>query len=109
MLRVRVEQVKVFEQAALQAFEDEMVLYLGDFTPKLAKIAGEEGLRQTARSGIERARGFGLTKRGAVRSFLEMKVWFGCDFDTDPLLPWAREVLTDEEIDDQVVRAMRLH
>jgi hypothetical protein len=66
-------------------------------------------LRQTVRSGIERARGYGLTKRGAVRLFIELNVWFGSAFDTDPLHPWARAILTDPEITDQVVRAQRLH
>jgi hypothetical protein len=109
MLVIRKEQMEVFEQAALRTFEDQMVEHLKEFAPKHCEVLGESGVRQVVRLGMERARRYGFTNRGPVRFYLESMFLFGSDFDTDPQLPWAGEILKDPTIWDQTVRADRLY
>jgi hypothetical protein len=108
MLKIRDEQVKSFEKAALRAFEDEMVRHFRDFASKRSEVVGEAGMRRGIQLGIEQARGYGLTNRGPVRFYLECLLMFGAAFDIDPLLPWAHAILTDSAMPDQMERADRL-
>lgn len=106
MLQMRPAQMKVFEEAALQRFEDEMVVHSKDFSPRLCEVIGEEQLRVAIRQAMDRAGGYGFTNRGPLRLFIEMMFLFGSAFDTDPQYPWAAKIL--HASDDQMERAERL-
>jgi hypothetical protein len=105
---IRREQMKIFEEAALQAFEDEMTWHLYEFSPRHAAVIGEENVRLTIRRGVARAGRYGLTHRGPVRLYLDLTFMFGSDFDTDPQLPWAAAILGSGAV-DQMERAEQLH
>jgi hypothetical protein len=107
MLTIRDAQMKVFEQAALQRFESEMLRHAQAFSPKLSGVLGDERLRDAVRRAIDRARGYGLTNRGPIRLFIELSFLFGSAFDTDPQYPWAHESLARP--DPQMDRADVLH
>src|SRR6266540_2596886 len=109
MLIIRPTQLNSFEEAALRHFEDEMVPHLAKFAPKHCQVIGEQAVRQAIRLGIGRARKFGLTNRGPVRFYIELMFMFGCDFDNDPQLDWANEVLNDTTLLDQMAKAERLY
>lgn len=109
MLIIRKEQFDVFRQLALHNFEDEMFLHLKQFNPKHTEIVSEPNVRQVIRKGMERAKKYGLTKRGPVRFYIELMYMLGSDFDTDPQYPWAEEILNDPGIKDQKVRADLLY
>jgi hypothetical protein len=108
-MKIRNEQLRAFEEATLRAFEDEMVEHLRQFASRLSRVVGEAALRQAVRLGIERAGLYGWTNRGPVRFYIELMTLLGCDLDTDPLVPWAREGLEDRSVPDQMARADRLH
>ncbi len=109
MLKIRDEQVKAFEGAAVRNFEDQMVEHLKEFTPKHCEILGERCVRQVIQLGMERAKKYGFRNRGPVRFYIELIFMLGSDFDTDPQLPWAAEVLSDTTISDQTIKADRLY
>lgn len=109
MLRISDQQLELFEQAAARNFEDQMVEHLREFTPKHSEILGEDGVRRIIRLGQERAKNYGFVNRGPVRFYIELIFMLGSDFDTDPQLPWAAEVLNDSMIPNQTVRADQLH
>ena len=109
MLQIRSDQMKVFKDAALRRFEEEMVVHLGEFSPPLFKAIGEEQLRKAIRFGIERADSHGFTFRGPVRLYLELMLLFGSHFDTDPQYPWATEILQNRDGNSQMQRANRLY
>ena len=106
---IRREQVETFEKAAWISFENEMVQYMLEFAPRLAAVAGEGNVRRLVRIGLERAKGYMLSLRGPMRFYLELMASSGSDFDSDPVLPWARAGLTDETIPDELERADRLY
>jgi hypothetical protein len=101
--------MEAFRSAALRAFEDEMVVHLGEFSPPLFKAVGEEQMRKAIRFGIGRAGSYGFTFRGPIRLYLELMLLFGSDFDTDPQYPWATEILTSQDSGPQMERALVLH
>lgn len=108
MWTIRATQVDALGVAVRRAFEEDMRRHLEQFSPRLARTAGRDGLTRMIREGITRARAHGLTKRGPVRSFLELRIWLGAEFDADPLLPWSGSILRDVDVPDQIDRSTRL-
>ena len=109
MLVIRKSQIDSLTHASLQQFEDEMVGYLKEFAPRLSEVLNERGVRRVILLGVERAEGYGFTNRGPCRFYLELMFTLGSQFDTDPQLPWAQDVLTDKKITDQMLRADALY
>ena len=106
MLRIREQQMKVFEAAALRNFEDEMVEHSKEFTPRLCEVLGEEQLRVALRQAMQRADAYGFTNRGPIRLYIELTFLCGSEFDTDPQYPALGEILNSG--DDQMQRAEKL-
>lgn len=109
MIIIRKKQMGVFEEFALTGFEQELVEHLKLFEPELCKAAGDEGVRKTVQLCIERAKGYGFTKRGSICFYLELMSVLGIDFDTDPQLYWAYETLGDESLGDENSRTNLLY
>lgn len=109
MLTIREAQNQVFAERARQAFEQEMVAHLAEFSPPLFKTLGEKPMLDIVRFGMARAeQQHGFDLRGPVRLYLEMMLLFGSYFDTDPQYPWATEILTDRDT-YQMQRADQLY
>lgn len=109
MLTIRPQQEQAFRKASLRRFEDEMVEHLNAFAPKHCEVIGEPAVRNVIQLGMDRAKRYGFTHRGPVRSYLELMVMFGSYFDSDPQLPWVGEILNDRSQPDQMARADRLY
>lgn len=106
-MQIRGEQMKVFEQAALRSFEDEMVAHSKNFSPRLCEVIGDEQLRVALRSAMDRAGSYGFTNRGPIRLFIELMFLYGSAFDTDPQYPEMGEMLRASG--DQMQRAEQMH
>jgi hypothetical protein len=109
MLTIRRQQQQAFQRAALRRFEDEMVEHIKKFAQKHCEVIGEPAVRSVIRLGMARAKQYGFTNRGPVRFYLELMFMFGSFFDGDPQLPWVMQILNDRAMQDQMVRAERLH
>lgn len=105
VLKFTSPQMDAFKKAALQRFEDGMMHHLRQFAARYAEAMGPVKLRQFIRDGLQRTTAYGIKERGAVRLYLELMMMFGHDFDTDPLLPWGHEVLTNPQFSDEQVKA----
>jgi hypothetical protein len=108
VLKIRWEQMEVFDRAVLKDFEDQTLEHLKKGFPKHCRLLGEENLRKKVRQGFERARSYGLSSQNGLRLFVELTFLLGSGFDTDPQLPWAAEILKDTA-SDQAARVERLH
>ncbi len=97
MLNINTEQMKVFEEASIRSFEDEMVLHSQEFSAKLCEVIGEDQLRIALRQAIKRADSYRFTLKGPIRLYIELMFIFGSDFDTDPQFPAIAEVLQSDE------------
>ncbi len=108
-LKIRSEQVQVFEQAAVRNFEDRMIEHLKEFVPKHFKMLEEADFREIIQYGWERAKSYRLTSERSVRIYIQLVLMLGSGFDADPQIPWAAEILNDESGPDETERIDRLH
>lgn len=107
MLTMRSAQMTVFSQAALKSFEDRMLDHVKEFFPEKCEKLGEK-TRETIRHGMVKARKYAISSEYDVCIFVDVMFEFGDDFDVDPNLPWASEVLNDPAIWSPTYRINRL-
>ena len=109
MLVIRKRQLDSLEDAAIRAFEDRTYAHLMNYFPGHCEIVGEEQMRRIIQHGWMKAKSYELTAECCVRSYIEFMCLLGSGFDTDPLLPWAAEILNEKIAADQVERGDRLY
>jgi hypothetical protein len=101
--------MRVFSRAALKSFEDRMMAHVKEFFPEKCKKLGEEQTHETIRKGMLKARQYGILSEYDVCIFIDVMFEHGVDFDVDPELPWASQVLNDPSIWDPTYRINRLY
>lgn len=82
------------EQNARDQFVQELALEISEINMANSGI-DESNLQEIVYLGISRAAYFGLTQKSAVRTYVHIMLWLGSFFDTDPIVPWAREILSN--------------
>jgi hypothetical protein len=65
------------------------------------EVLGELPAAELAELSLQRAAQHGFTRLGACWQYLSLMLVLGSGFDEDPLLPWARQVLTREGADPE--------
>jgi hypothetical protein len=108
-MQIRPEQLAALKDASLANFEQQLAGHCRTFAPNMSERAGATKVREFVHTGVQRARGHGFTLRGPMRLYLELMLSCGCDFDTDPQLPWAREALAADPASDEMPRAKALY
>jgi len=104
MLRIRQVQMEVLAAHARRVFEDRLIRQLRRHYPQALNFPsfdtgpGDAPLRALVRSGIERARRYGVTSERDVARFVELLIRMGTDFDQRPSLRWARSMLEDSSL-----------
>jgi hypothetical protein len=98
MLRIRKEQIDELAKAALRRFEDDMVVHLRKFFAEECESLGEGGTRQVIRYAIEHAADYDIVSQRDVCIYTDVMFAFGRDFDYDPKLPWAAQILNDKSL-----------
>lgn len=93
MLKLREEQMLVLARASQQAFEDRALAHVHQYFTSRCEVLGTEGVREALQHGIERARSYGFTSERNLCKYLNLMFTFGLNFDLDPELPWAAELL----------------
>lgn len=104
LLRITAAQ---FEQLWFTQFTERIHEHLRLYFELPCRIAGDACVRETIRLGVTRARRWGLTREASAQSYIDHMVMLGSDFDSDPQLPWAREILEREQ--PELVRMDSLH
>jgi hypothetical protein len=102
MWTIRQEQMNAFKQAALQRFEERMVEHLKQFAPDHWRSRSEAAGRSAIRTGIELARGYGITTEQGVCFFIDLAFIFGDGFDRH--LQWVARILRDSRIQTESER-----
>jgi len=100
-MRIRKEQMEAFSQRQEEAFIDRMVKHLAEDFPeeRSARRIPESDLERLVRRGMEDAQRYGVVDEADVKLYLECMVILGPGFDEDPKIPWARDILKDENRD----------
>lgn len=93
MLRIRPEQMGVFEASLREVFATRVVRFLRDQLAAECAAIDEVALREKVHRGILAAGTHGITARWDVARFIACQLCLGEGFDTDPAHPWPRGVL----------------
>lgn len=90
---IRTNQIQPFEHAGERSFHDRMVVHLQTHFPVHSQALGEPGVREVVAYGIERSRQYQIATERDVCKYISLMFAFGRDFDRDPKLPWAADIL----------------
>ena len=101
MLVIRESQIDAFPIGLEAAFEKTAVDTVRDLFPEVASIPGvtDEHLLRMIRYGFSVAAEYGIDDEQNILLFVSFMFLFGFQFDTNPNLPWASEILHDPELD----------
>jgi hypothetical protein len=92
MLKFVQQQMTQLAEAGARDFQATMVRRLSEQLPSVAGMNAAE-LLDKVKAGIERAAAHHITSEKDVSRFLELAAALGEQFDVDPKLTWAAELL----------------
>lgn len=94
MIHIRSSQMETFDAYSLNKYKAELCRHLTRYDSLLCKAAGSQALKEAVTLGLQRAHECGFTLNGPIRTYLEIMLALGGDFDRDPqyfwLIPWLR-------------------
>jgi hypothetical protein len=93
MLRIREEQIRVFEAALRRDFESRLTNFLRKSLEDHGIVFTEAVLIEQLRLGLREAESFGLRTEQDTARFLEIACTVLCGFNSEPLSPEARRIL----------------
>lgn len=105
MVTIRNSQMDSFGD---DMFERALLEHVNQFFPDHCAAVGPEQLREVVLSGVQAAKNYGLTEAPDVCQYIDLMFIFGRDFDTNPDFPWAKQILTDESLQDASQKISRL-
>lgn len=94
MLRIRQEQIDVFERDARARFVARAARHLATVHPGVAADLDDAGRTGFAESALRKAEHHGMSSERDVIVVLDVMALLGRDFDTDPTLAHVHEPLT---------------
>ncbi|SPE42730.1 conserved hypothetical protein [Candidatus Sulfopaludibacter sp. SbA3] len=105
MLVIRQSQMQCFDVESRVRFEQKLVQHFLKTYPRECRQAGGAGqIGALVAAAIERATGLGFTDQAQVSLFVAMSFILGCDFDRDPQIPWAGQILRNPAIRNLALR-----
>ncbi|HEY0135256.1 MAG TPA: hypothetical protein VGB85_14325 [Nannocystis sp.] len=93
MFKIPRQQMAEIARTAARNYEDRMVRQLGKQFPGGCFGVSRDDLADMVQQGIERAAMRKITSEKHVAKFIALATALGQEFDMDPKLPWAGELL----------------
>lgn len=109
MIQINAEQMAAFQHNAEARYADDLCARLSALYPEETTALGDARLRRLVAEGIPKARTYDLAAERDVALFVDLMLFLGAGFDTDPNLPWAAAILNDDYITDPQLRIDTLH
>lgn len=102
-MEIRDAQLETLAANQMRRFVDGMVIHLRDDFRSERQRHGvsDTCLPDLVRSGIEDAARYGVTYEDDVQLYLECLAMLGPEFDRDPTIPWAGEILRADYLDGE--------
>ncbi|MDQ3684472.1 MAG: hypothetical protein M3430_02560 [Acidobacteriota bacterium] len=101
MLKIRPEQIEVFQPQAEVAFIERLMAHLRQEHASVVGRLPDDVLKDMVESGLTRARQYGLTWESNLTAFVALMFEVAPNFDEHPLI---QRILTDENVppDDRI-------
>lgn len=93
MLIVRRPQIRALSDPFRRAFEGQLVAFVVERFPKVVAALSPEKTVRAVQDAIERAEDLGLEADRHIQTYATILFSFGEDFNRNPGLPWAREIV----------------
>jgi hypothetical protein len=93
MLRIRKEQIAVFNENFLDRLHAHLVSHVAAKYPKQFQKWGEQRTREFVTRGMDKADAHGITTEGAITVLIELMVEVGPAFENSPDRQWAHNIL----------------
>jgi hypothetical protein len=100
-IRISLQQMDAFKTDAIERYIDSVIPHLQECFPEACEELGELETREVVRYGVDLAASYGIDREVCVCEFIDLMFLFGVEFDRDPDLLWASEILQDESIQEQ--------
>jgi hypothetical protein len=99
VLLIREAQMAALGEAAAERFALVAAKHLKQVLPEECAEMGDTAVRDSIDLAIRKAESYGIHEQLDILVYLNLMYVLGFDFDTDPELPWAGELLRDKELD----------
>lgn len=93
MLALRQQQIDALAEARLVDFETRMHAHVCRCFEAATRTMSDGDIRDVIRQGVARAQSYGIGSERGVCKYINLMFVFGRNFDRDPRLPWAFEIL----------------
>lgn len=103
----------VIRNAQLQVFAEEkegqwVIDYLAGSYPEIARAMGMAALRNLVKTAQAKARSHGFHEPQMVRKYAHAAFLLGADFESNPQMGWARQILSSPRYKDPLSRLRAL-
>lgn len=96
---IRREQMNVLAAASKEQFEENIMAHLRRVWPDDTASMSDDVLLQWVRYGVARGERYDIDTEFDVARFLDVMFLFDPQFDENPTLPWAAEILQAPHLD----------
>ncbi len=108
MLLIRSSQMDTLDVYSMDQYKAELCRHLSQYDPLLCETAGPKALEEVVDLGLERAHKCDFTQDGPIRTYLEIMLSLGSDFDGDPQYFWLTTWLQPQDYYQEMDRARYL-
>lgn len=95
-------QYEALGQRAADTFSDNLATHLRQHFPDKCRDLGEMRLKTRIGEGIRQAAVYCMTSEVDVSQYIWLTFAAGFNFDRDPVMPWAREILMSFDLDPEI-------
>jgi hypothetical protein len=95
MLIIRRQQMAELERAQRRAFAEDTVSFIRTQYAEACAQFSPQDLTGMVAQALRKARDYNFTAHTDILRYINVMYTLGCDFDTDPRYPWARDILTN--------------
>lgn len=88
-MRISADQMARFQTVAEQSYMDKLLPHAEAYFPTVYDACGPGGMSVCIEQAVGRARAAGFHGKACVRTWFDMAMLLGAEFDADPLLPFA--------------------
>ncbi len=102
MLVIRAAQMEALARAAMDPFVENVIAHLRRVWPEECAAMGDEALEALVAHGLAKCDRYGVETEYDVGRYCDLMLLLTRDFDEDPNLPWAQDILTAPGFDGRM-------
>jgi hypothetical protein len=102
VLVIRHAQMDALARSAMEPFVENVIAHLRRVWPEECAAMGDEGLEAFVARGMAKCERYGIETEYDVGRFCDLMLLLTPDFDEDPNIPWAQDILTSPGFDGRV-------